>query len=181
MRVIRVDRGIRSHLEITDGVESEPTRCWSDDVSVPRLGVALPLAIHEVSYVPRPAPEGYVSFVPVVLPPVADRRHVGGAQRDDARTRSVARGSRARPRVSGLTHTNASPRIPPRLPPTFWSPLLTGRAGETTVHARYRPAVGAFIEFVRAYGDTVDCAADCEYWLVFYMNTKYTTGAASKS
>ena len=87
-----------------------------------------------------------------------------------------------RPRGRGLGY--AAQRVGeashPGPPPIFRSPLLTGRAGETTVHARYRPAVNAFIEFVRAYGDTVDCAADCEYWLAFYMHTTYTTGAASK-
>ena len=69
----------------------------------------------------------------------------------------------------------------PGPPPIFWSPLLTGRARETTVHTKYRPAVNAFIEFVRAYGDTVDSAAICEYWLEYYMHTMYTTSAASKS
>ena len=89
----------------------------------------------------------------------------------------------ARPRGRGLGY--AAQRVGeasnPGPPPIFWSPLLTGRAGQTTVQSRYRPAVTAFIEFVRAHGDPVDCAADCEYWLAYYMHIMYTTGAATKS
>ena len=47
-------------------------------------------------------------------PPVADRRHVGGTQRYDARPRSVARRSPARPRVASFTYANAAARVPPR-------------------------------------------------------------------
>ena len=88
-----------------------------------------------------------------------------------------------RPRGRGLGY--AAQRVGeasnPGPPGAFWTPLLTGRAAEATVQSRYRPAVEAFIAFVRAYGDTVECAADCEYWLAFYMHTSYTTGTASKS
>ena len=49
------------------------------------------------------------------------------------------------------------------------------------MHKRYIPAVRDFVAFVADYGDSVDSAAECEYWLAFYMHTSYVTGWASKS
>ncbi len=63
----------------------------------------------------------------------------------------------------------------------FWTPLLSGRVQAATLQSRHRPAVEHFIAFVRSYGDAVESAADCEYWLAFYLHTSYTTGVASKS
>ena len=49
------------------------------------------------------------------------------------------------------------------------------------MHKRYMPAVRDFVAFVADNGDSVDGAAECEYWLAFYMHTIYVTGLASKS
>ena len=61
----------------------------------------------------------------------------------------------------------------------FWAPLLSGRVGRQTLQLRYRPAVARFLEFVQSYGEPVETAADCEYWLAFYLHTMYITGGAS--
>ena len=101
-----------------------------------------------------------------------------------AEKRNAVRPPYVRPRGRGLGH--AAVRIgeashPGPGPPTFWSPLLAGRVGSATLHKRYIPAVRDFVAFVADYGDSVDSAAECEYWLAFYMHTSYVTGLAAKS
>ena len=93
-----------------------------------------------------------------------------------AEKRNAVRPPYVRPRGRGLGY--AAVRIgeashPGPGPPTFWSPLLAGRVGSATLHKRYMPAVRDFVAFVADYGDSVDSAAECEYWLAFYMHTSY--------
>jgi len=66
-------------------------------------------------------------------------------------------------------------------PPPFWSPLLDARISRQTRENRYRPAVLAFLSFVRDHGDDITDAAECDYWLAYYVHMMYTTQGASKS